>query len=622
MRSRRGSTILDEHAHGLARTYEYLRTSPRGVRLHVRDLRDALLAVQRGTSAHQAGLARVLFSGIVAEGEGEVLGQDLVALVTVLCGSGGTAEAVEVTRRYAVRVGEEAGEKAWGCVLGGFAKEGDEETLLQTWELLKELGGEKSRRAYHPVIKFYCERGELETARGWYERMVGDGLMPMMPTYVEILQACDRKQDLAWGREVHDTMLNGGKKEGPYVVRKRTWDVALQWTTVVGKGEDEVDRLLTIMAASEDPGMRPDIETINGLVRFAISRGELRMVNRYLALMARRGFEPNLQTWQLQLEHKLLEGDIEGAREVYEELRKEGIPKFFAAREVKLLLDALCKLPEADMQKIRMVYMDLNDWHVKLEVPHLTTLLTIFLEKCLFRDVIELLNRDCHAYSASDRRKVIHEIGEYIGRHTTSIEAAWDSYQILYQIFPEITVRQRTDIMRLFFELGRSDMATLVFHHMRGTPERRPNKYTYTIAFMGIAYSRDIDALKAVHNALKLDQLVDPDTRMTNSLMGAYIACGVPERALGFWEEIKKSTEGPDYNSISLVLDSCGRVWGGGAKQARIVWGQLRSMGVRPTLGNYCSYVEALGRTDCWDEALRVAKEMEVLDDVRPNVRL
>lgn len=644
--SARGAAVvlLDEHARGLARTYEYLRGSPRGVRIPPADVRAALRALRAGTTSYQAGLARVLFAGLAADGERPAC-EDVLAFVGVLCGSGNTAEAVEITRRYGEALGQAGAGPAWESVLEGFAREADEETLLQTWELLKSLGVALAPGVFRSFVGFYCGRGELEKAKEWYARIYDAGLVPTLRTSVDVLAACVQKggEELAFGREIVETVLAGGERSGrgqsssaatatatAAGIGRAEWDVALQWATLlepdIARGLERADWLVEQMAAQAALGdgarPAPNIDTMNGLVRFAVARNDADTAEHFLRAAMKRGFEYNRTTMELQLELRLLAHDVQGARAVYEELRREDIAQGYEGREVKMLLCALCKAEARDMDQIRLVYLDFKDWAVRLDADTLTTVLSVFLERCDFQAVIELLNRDCHAYSPADRRKVIHEMGEFIGRSTTSIEAAWDSYQILYQLFPELSVRQRTDIMRLFFELERSDMATLVFHHMRGTPGRRPDKYTYSIALLGVAYSRDLDALRAVHNALKLDQFVDLDTPLVNSLMAAYNHCGVPQRALHFWEEVKKSREGPNYASISIALDTCGSMRIGGTAKARILWGQLRAMGIKPDSNNYCSYVEALGRNGDWGDSWKVVKEMESLDGVRPDFKL
>lgn len=625
--------LLDEHARGLARTYEYLRGSPRGVRIPAADVRAAVRALRAGTTPHQAGLARVLFAGLAAAADGErPAREDVLAFVGVLCGSGNTAEAVEITRRYAETLGPAGAGPAWESVLEGFAREADEETLLQTWELLESLGVAPGPGVFRSLVGFYCGRGELERAREWYARIYDAGLVPTLRTSVDVLAACvrgGRAEERAFGRGIVEGLLAGGGERGGRGVGRAEWDAALQWTTLlepdIARGLERADRLLEQMAAqaAAQAGPPPNIDTINGLVRFAVARNDADTAGHFLRAAMKRGFEHNRATMELQLELRLLAHDVQGARAVYEELRREDIAQGYEAREAKMLLRALCRDDgPRDMDQIRLVYLDLKDWAVRLDADTLTAALSVFLERCDFQAVIELLSRDCHAYPPADRRRVIHEMGEFIGRGTTSIEAAWDSYQILYQLFPELSVRQRTDIMRLFFELERSDMATLVFHHMRGTPGRRPDRYTYSIALLGVAYSRDLDALRAVHNALKLDQFVDLDTPLVNSLMAAYNHCGVPQRALHFWEEVKKSREGPDYVSISIALDTCGSMRIGGTAKARILWGQLRAMGVKPDMNNYCSYVEALGRNGDWGDSWKVVKEMELLDGVRPDTKL
>ncbi|CUS11892.1 unnamed protein product [Tuber aestivum] len=159
--------------------------------------------------------------------------------------------------------------------------------------------------------------------------------------------------------------------------------------------------------------------------------------------------------------------------------------------------------------------------------------------------------------------------------------------------------------MSLFFDLGRSDMGVMVFQHMRQSRKRKPSKSTYRAALLGVAINRDLEALRVVHNALKLDPQFDPDTRLLNSLMTAYVACGLPSRAMEIWENIRRSAQGPDHESVAIVLDACSR-FPEGIHRAQVLWGQLRTAGYRFTARDYAAYVEALGRNGMWDEGWKI----------------
>lgn len=628
---RTARTITDEHAHGLARTYQYL-----GGGVPAEDVRAAVRALWKsssggggGGSPHVAGLARMLFAGLA-----EHTGEDVEVFVGVLAACGSAREAAEVVRKYADEgvLREKEVLRCWEAVMRGLEAEGDERVLVETWEDVRESHSVVTAGMMGPVVRFYCRSGEVRKARQWYERLVdAERLVPELQTYVEVLRLCADKGETGWAQEVFGAILNGG---GGGAVSREAWDVVLQWADVITKDSNEISRLLTLMKErAATTGVHPTIETFNELIRFAISRGDYRAARKHHKLAIHRKFAPNRRTLELQIEYLVLAGKTSLAPAIYEQLRAEELPPSYPAHSVQLLLQALCRRrrrqpaaaePDADnnMELINRIYTDLGEWNSPLQLATATALLSRFLESCQFSAVIALLNDpSCTTASAADRRKIIHEMGEYIGRPTTSVEAAWDTYQILYQVFPELSVRQRTDIMRLFFTLGRSDMATMVFKHMRGTPGRRPGAHSYAVALGGVAYARDIDALKVVHNALKLDQAVDLDTRLTNALMNAYNRCGVPLRAVRFWEDIKQSREGPDYQSISVVFEAYGNMFGG-VQRAKILWGQLKSMGVRPTVENYRSYIEALGKGDKFDEAFRLAREMELNDRVRPDVKL
>ncbi|RPB16554.1 hypothetical protein P167DRAFT_516633 [Morchella conica CCBAS932] len=572
----------------------------------------------------------MLFAGLA-----EHTGEDVEVFVGVLAGSGSAREAAEVVRKY---VGEE-GEggvlreaealRCWEAVMRGLEAEGDERVLVETWEDVRESHAAVTAGMMGPVVRFYCRGGEVRRARMWYERLVGgEGLVPELETHVEVLRLCAEKGETEWAQEVFAAVLNGGGGGGGgggAGVSREAWDVVLQWADVITGDSNEISRLLTLMKErAATTGIHPTIETFNELIRFAISRGDYRSARKHHKLAIHRRFAPNRRTLELQIEYLVLAGKTKLAPPIYEQLRAEELPPSYPAHSVQLLLQALCREPSSPeiTELITRIHTDLGEWNSPLQTATTTALLSRFLQSCQFSAVIALLNDpSCTALTAADRRKIIHEMGEHIGRPTTSLEAAWDTYQILYQVFPELSVRQRTDIMRLFFTLGRSDMATMVFKHMRGTPGRRPGPHSYVVALAGVAYSRDIDALKVVHNALKLDQAVEMDTRLANALMDAYNRCGVPLRAVQFWEDVKQSREGPDYQSISVVFEAYGNMFGG-VQRAKILWGQLRSMGVRPTVGNYRAYIEALGKGGKFEEAFGLARGMEMRDGVRPDVKL
>jgi len=166
--------------------------------------------------------------------------------------------------------------------------------------------------------------------------------------------------------------------------------------------------------------------------------------------------------------------------------------------------------------------------------------------------------------------------------------------------------------MHEFFARKRSDMATHVFGHMRQSPfpHRRPTTGTYTQCLEGIAKSADNNSLEIVHNMLKLDSEVEPDTRLHNALMMAYSACGQSDRSLGFWDDIVYSREGPTYDSICIALRAC-QLTPFGERHARDIWGRLQRFEIEVTKEIYEAYVAVLARQGLVTESTELLGKME-----------
>ncbi|PWW77129.1 hypothetical protein C7212DRAFT_277704 [Tuber magnatum] len=611
----RGSTIVDDYAYGLLRVYEYVGSLP------VESMRNALSVVYRGATENQVLLARAMFSALRGSpGEGTLVDEDIIKIVHMLSRTGNSAEALEVAEEFSGKFeGLENERVVWEKVLEGFSSEGNEEVLLRTWERLEKSKMEMDTKLCTPLVALYSERGELDKAEAWYRKIVESGTGPNASAYVETIKACLSTRNYAWGSQVMDTLL--GERERLHM-GKEAWDVVFKWHLALNADPEKMDELLDMMArrAEEVETLpSPDMATINNLLRSGMAvAGPNFPLEDFLSIADSRGFNHDRTTFELKLEHKINQGSTEGALGAYEDLKAESIPQGYHATEVKHLLRHLCSQPTLDKETIQTVYADLLDWDVRLDVGTLCLLLRTLLEDCSFKEVINLLTRE--SLSNYEKSRIIGQMISYISSSSTSIEAAWDTYQILYQVFPEATIRQRTDLMSLFFDLGRSDMGVMVFQHMRQTRKRRPSMGTYRAALLGVAINRDLEALRVVHNALKLDSQFDPDTRLLNSLMTAYVACGLSARAMEIWENIRRSVQGPDNESIAIALDACSRI-PEGIYRVQVLWGQLRAAGYRFAARDYAAYVEALGRNGMWDEGWKIAKEMKG-EGVEPDVRL
>lgn len=128
-------------------------------------------------------------------------------------------------------------------------------------------------------------------------------------------------------------------------------------------------------------------------------------------------------------------------------------------------------------------------------------------------------------------------------------------------------------------------------------------------------------SLQLVHNMLKLDTEIEPNTRLYNGLMLAYTACGNPSRALEFWNDIVHSREGPTYNSIQIALQAC-EVASFGDESARDIWLRLTRFGIKVTKGIYAAYVGALAGQGQLKECIELVEKAEAEIGEKPDALL
>ena len=501
---------------------------------------------------------------------------------------------------------EQSNRLAWTQVLKGFAREGNTEEFVKTIEIMQKHGVMFNSKDHQAIVVYFAKKDDLENTKKWYMYPIGNNGNPTFHTDVFVLKLCIRHGELEWGEPVFKSML---AKEPD----KRAWNLTFQWAAANGKGVDEIERMMKVMVRrNEENGIpiRPDIETVNGLVELANSQNDPYTAERYVALGERWGFQPNAQTYLLQLEYRMKVGDLDGARAAYSRLRAEEVPEDADIPLVNRLIITLCNDKSPNYDAIMSLIEDLNERKARFEPDTVSALSRLHLSRGETHDLIDLLNTHAFHYGLDQRAAVRNVFTDFIYNRGNSTSRAWDAYQILRQIFGETEIDIRTRLMIEFFERRRSDMACHVFGHMRQQQDKseRPNVETYISCFEGIAGATDGESLGMVHNMLKLDSEIEPSTRLYNALMLAHTACGKPRRSLEFWEDIVHSREGPTYNSIQIAFQAC-EAAPFGDRRARDIWGRLRRFDIEVTWEIYAAYIGALAGNGFLIEAMAMVED-------------
>lgn len=493
---------------------------------------------------------------------------------------------------------------AWMAVLRGIAETGVEADLLATLEMLRARKVPNSRGVKETVLSFYL-RGDNRVAVKncfadlWQSFVSNQVKNPDLPRRQgnclrQMLQWCLDHGELEYGHQiVREAMVDNPPK--------LIWDAIFVWAAGTGKGADEINRMLSVMEASNknisetEPRRVPDIATINALVEFAISKNDPYLAERFIAIGKGRGIEPDAKTYILQMQYRLKVNDVDGALTAYASSQAMDLSSNEDIPTVNALIVALCSSQRHDFDSIMNVAADLSDRQARFEAPTVAALSLLHLSRDEIHDVVDLLNTHAFHYSSSERESILQAISTYALDPSTPTARTWDAYTILRTIFDECPREPRTAFMLDFYRRERPDMAVHVFNSMRShsRTDTLPTIETYISSFMASTKLHDLESLELVHNQLKLDVNINPSTRLYNSLILAYTACGQPRRALRFWDDISASREGPTYNSIHITFHACEKAPFGDLK-ARELMEKLRRKGVEIDQEMWGSYFGAL----------------------------
>ncbi|EDO02540.1 hypothetical protein SS1G_05016 [Sclerotinia sclerotiorum 1980 UF-70] len=569
-----------EAGHAL-RTLNYLISCGLG-KEHVNDLRMALRAltiIPNDDTNDFLALARLLFQEI-KKLSGSNEDAPSFQFIKILSGVGQSSEARELCEEVTQRFLEEQ-ETApqtgvlvsrqrqllkmnWYAVLSGFAREGNEAELLKTYKRFDELPLGRGKTSNEIVIKFYTSRDRVAEVQAWFGKAayVPTDLSPSI--LQDILKFCLRHEELLdWCKGIFRKVLEAGR------MQKGKWDVVFQWAaSAMDKGVEDVERMMRVMEKRnpDDPSMRPDIDTINGLVEYAISKNDPYLAERYIALGQKFNIRPNARTFILQMDYRVGAGDLSGARASYNSLQAEEITKDEDLPVINKFVRALCASEVLPYNEISSIVSDLDERNARLEADTVSSLSKMYITRNELNEVVDLLQVNTYHYTLSERTRICDALLAFVFDKNNSEDRIWDAYRVVIHIFDE------TDVP---------------------TPS-----------------CADGESLDMVHNMLKMDSTIEPNTRLYNSLMLAYTACEDASRSLHFWDDITNSREGPSYKSLEIVFQACQRK-PFGDRPAREIWDKMRRMEIEITREVHAAYVGALAGQGKLDEVKVLVEAME-----------
>ncbi|ROT41461.1 complex I intermediate-associated protein [Sodiomyces alkalinus F11] len=580
--------------------------------------RDALLKPPKEDRAEHLEFSKALYEAIKRErellgedesastfhagGQGDDEGAaayDLKAYLWALTEYGASTEARTELRKHwaqlkAAGLPLQSSKALWLIVLRGFAHEGREEELLETASEAEKEGVDYTPGFHHTMTEFFAKQDRSKETRKWFTKPITGNKLPRSDTYKELLLFSSRGKNREWVNPVFQQLVDANPSK-PY------WDIVYQWAVLsMGKGLDDLKGMFQVVAKHnpDDPSVLPDVDTINGLIEVAVNKNDPYLADRLLSFASELGIQPNAMTFILQMDSRIKAKDLSAARESYRSLSQSSLQGEEDLPVINRYLQALCDMPQPDLKAIREILDVLEQRIVTLDPDTVVALCTVYLKYDQQFDIIDTLSLNIFQHSTDQRKSVRDAFIAYCLDRKNSTARVWDAYSILRQFFLETGVEDRTELMQAFFERKRPDMAIHVFGHMRQHVNRsfHPTIDTYIQCFEGLGNCADPDAkehLALVHNMLKMDLAIQPNTRLYNALMLAYAACGRPARAMDFWHDIVRSAEGPSYSSLEIVFAVCEKL-PYGDQTAREIWKKLETLEVDVPPSVFAAYVGGL----------------------------
>ncbi|KAJ5506040.1 Tetratricopeptide-like helical [Penicillium expansum] len=517
-------------------------------------------------------------------GPGKISRPALALYINILAMNGNPEDARHTLLKFWGQMSK-AVPSPWLTIMKGFAMKDD---LREVRKIVDEWGnhGNKFDQASHgELVRFLVDHGQWKAAQTVYDSPIAGDSEPSMAAREALIKYYLLNSRAESAEEIFKSL--------PDEPNEDTAGIILLWEAL--KGSIHID-------------------IVNNLVQYANAMQNPQLASDFMALAGQLGLTPDSQTHILELESRIQAGDVDETLKIIEEkvdatsLTSHNLPI------ANKLIAMLCRSEKRDalFDQISSLLDPLFQENVRLESATIAALTHMLLYRNDLEAVSELLRPRLGSYSDEQKMPVRDALAEYITDKSQPDTDVWNAYELLKIAFPETWVSVRTKIMTSFFNRKRSDLAVLVFGHMRQAdePGRRPRPDTYARCFQGLARTADATNLELVHNMLKLDLEVDLNTRILNGLMMAYAACEMPEKSMEIFRQILQSEEGPCHKTITIFFKVCEKHHNG-AQEAIKMMSKVKKLEITANRPLYSAYMEALAAQCEFDLAVEAINNME-----------
>ena len=627
-------------------------------RLVKKDILLALTALARGSLCEAwenrerfrsdiSDLARLLYESLqenyevqidVLESDTDLPLDAVESYVQILVNSGNATAARELVLRLVAQDKISPMKKPWFWLntINGFIREGNVEDALKLLDQLETREIRLGHNQWSSLFSYIAERDDIGVAKEVFARYQKANVQPPGAAR-HLVKFCIRNKAVELGNAVYEDLVapqhinsrdvNSRDISSRDINSRHTFRLAFLWLWDRSGYTSDIDHILedaASVANSSGDRFEPWMSDFNFLLSHAYSRGDSNAAQVLLDSASARGLKVNASTFIVQLEYYIRLNNLDRAAVAYHSyVSEEASAQRTDSSILNRYVTALCFSTNPQTDQIMRVVDNLLDQGADLDAETLAGLSHVFLHQDELEELTGLLRYRIDSLPESDRARISTVFQQFITDRAIQDQRAYNAYDLFRHAFPETPVHpNRMTIMQSFFTRNRPDLACLVFGHtrQRDAVPHRPDNLAYAKAFEGIAQTRDVDGLQMVYNMLKLDLLVDPDTRIRNAMMAAYTATHQPWSAIldGFWK-IMDSRLGPTLSSFVLALRACETWVPYGALEARNVMAVLQRYRVPVTKEVYDAYVGALAGNSEFENTVELVEEMEADTGFAPD---
>ncbi|KAJ5901084.1 hypothetical protein N7504_007077 [Penicillium tannophilum] len=537
----------------------------------------------------------------------------LLIYINLMASNGNPEEARHVIMKFG---GQFRGAKPspWLSVLKGFALKDDRRQLRKVSQELEKYGVKFDQASHEELTKLLIEQDLPTAVQTVYECPISGNSEPSVAAKSAVIQYAILNDEIAWAKPIYESLPRDPSPE--------TVGTTLLWDAAQGSSMSSLVEKVKSWTGASSLKEALTIAHVNSLIQYANSVSSPQLATDYAKLAEHWGLIPDEETHLLQLESFIQAGNVEQALAI---LEGKIDPSILASDHLPLanrLITMLCLSEQKDelFQQISSLLDPLFQENVTLNAETIAALTRMLLYRHDWDAVSELLRPRLGSLDGEGKGMIRTALTDYIMDMGETDANVWEVYQLLKLAFSETGVSVRTEIMCSFFERKRSDLAFLVFGHMRQAEDlsRRPKPDTYARCFQGMARTADAANLELVHNMLKLDLEVELNTRIFNGLMLAYAACEMPDKSMEIFKQILQSDEGPSQKTIAIFFKVCEKHHNG-VQEAIKMMAKVKKLEITIDRRLYTAYMEAVASQCEFDMATEAINNMQAEIGVAPT---